>query len=76
MKACTGHFRPINQWFYFDAIECLPSPWCKRESGTVLSKNDLVAEQGRYEGQCKIFGRQFQDKLGDLKYFVVSCLIS
>ncbi|VDM30197.1 unnamed protein product [Hydatigera taeniaeformis] len=71
MKACTGHFRPINQWFYFDAIECLPSPWCKRENGAVLSKDDLIAPHGRYEGQCKIFGRQFQDKLGDLKYFVV-----
>ncbi|EUB59741.1 Ubiquitin-like modifier-activating enzyme [Echinococcus granulosus] len=71
MKSCTGHFRPIDQWFYFDAIECLPSPWCKCENGTVLSKSDLIAAQGRYEGQCKIFGKQFQDKLGDLKYFVV-----
>ncbi|KAL5110204.1 Ubiquitin-like modifier-activating enzyme 1 [Taenia crassiceps] len=71
MKACTGHFRPINQWFYFDAIECLPSPWCKCGNGTVLSKEDLIPARDRYEGQCKIFGREFQDKLGDLKYFVV-----
>ena len=71
MKACTGHFKPINQWFYFDAIECLPSPWCKRESGAVLTKDNLVPAHPRYTGQCKIFGKEFQDKLGDLKYFIV-----
>nr|CDS33642.1 ubiquitin modifier activating enzyme 1 [Hymenolepis microstoma] len=71
MKASTGHFRPISQWFYFDAIECLPEPWCKCKSGAVFTKNKLMADNSRYEGQCKIFGRDFQDKLGDLNYFVV-----
>ena len=23
MKACSGKFTPIHQWFYFDALECL-----------------------------------------------------
>lgn len=23
-QACTGKFMPIQQWLYFDAIECLP----------------------------------------------------
>lgn len=23
-QACTGKFMPINQWLYFDALECLP----------------------------------------------------
>lgn len=23
-QACTGKFSPIHQWFYFDALECLP----------------------------------------------------
>ena len=23
-QACTGKFSPICQWFYFDALECLP----------------------------------------------------
>ena len=72
MKACTGHFKPIKQWFYFDAVECLPAPWCKRESGAILPKEDLCATSHRYEGQTKIFGKRFQDKLGDLKYFIVS----
>ncbi|KAL1484118.1 hypothetical protein MTO96_050100, partial [Rhipicephalus appendiculatus] len=24
LKACSGKFNPIQQWFYFDAFECLP----------------------------------------------------
>ena len=24
MKACSGKFHPIHQWFYFDAVETLP----------------------------------------------------
>lgn len=24
LKACSGKFGPIFQWFYFDALECLP----------------------------------------------------
>uniref|UniRef100_A0A5K3FW28 E1 ubiquitin-activating enzyme n=1 Tax=Mesocestoides corti TaxID=53468 RepID=A0A5K3FW28_MESCO len=71
MKACTGRFQPIKQWFYFDAIECLSLPWCKRDPSTVLPKDDLKPSNPRYEGQCKIFGNTFQQKLGDLTYFIV-----
>lgn len=24
VKACSGKFNPMKQWFYFDALECLP----------------------------------------------------
>ena len=24
IKACSHKFKPINQWLYFDSIECLP----------------------------------------------------
>ncbi|XP_062853593.1 ubiquitin-like modifier-activating enzyme 1 isoform X2 [Trichomycterus rosablanca] len=24
MKACSGKFKPLEQWLYFDALECLP----------------------------------------------------
>ena len=24
MKACSGKFGPVNQFLYFDALECLP----------------------------------------------------
>ncbi|XP_060520224.1 ubiquitin-like modifier-activating enzyme 1 [Cylas formicarius] len=65
MKACTGKFHPIIQWLYFDALECLPT-----------DKSDITEELAmplgsRYDGQIAVFGREFQKKLGALKYFIV-----
>lgn len=64
MKACSGKFSPIYQWLYFDAIECLP------ESKSV-AESDCQPSGSRYDGQIAVFGKEFQDKLGSLKYFVV-----
>jgi ubiquitin-activating enzyme E1 len=67
MKACSGKFNPIYQWLYFDALECLP-----------LDPNDYPKEEecqptgSRYDSQIAIFGQQFQDKLANQKYFLVS----
>ncbi|XP_022190676.2 ubiquitin-like modifier-activating enzyme 1 [Nilaparvata lugens] len=62
MKACSGKFHPIFQWLYFDAIECLPES---------LNEADCQPVGARTDGQTAIFGSQFQNKLGALKYFVV-----
>ena len=62
MKACSGKFSPIVQWFYFDAVECL------------LADYDFApvpANVSRYESQHKVFGEKFQQKLEKLLYFVV-----
>jgi ubiquitin-activating enzyme E1 len=59
MKACTGKFTPVHQYFTFDAIECLPP--------TDPTEEDCKATGSRYDGQVAVFGRQFQDKLGALK---------
>lgn len=40
MKAVTGIFTPINQWFYFDALECLPGEWSEFNIAT-LTKDDV-----------------------------------
>ncbi|VDK87878.1 unnamed protein product [Dibothriocephalus latus] len=72
MKACTGRFRPIRQWFYFDAIECLPAPLCKGGTPTPILKDKITPKDSRYEGQCRIFGGEFQEKLGSLKYFLMN----
>ena len=54
------------QWFYFDALECLPEDFD-------LLPEEMVKPQGsRYDGQVAIFGGDFQKKLENLKYFVVS----
>ena len=66
MKACSGKFNPIYQWFYFDALECLPldpNNWPKEEECQPLNC--------RYDSQIAIFGQNFQQKLANQKYFLV-----
>ncbi|KAM0725118.1 Ubiquitin-like modifier-activating enzyme 1 [Formica fusca] len=65
MKACSGKFHPIYQWLYFDAIECLPVD-CSE-----LTEKECAPVGSRYDSQVAVFGKKFQLKLGNLKYFVV-----
>ncbi|XP_043470498.1 ubiquitin-like modifier-activating enzyme 1 isoform X1 [Leptopilina heterotoma] len=65
MKACSGKFHPIYQWLYFDALECLP------EDRSELTEEDCAPIGSRYDSQTAIFGRKFQEKIANLKYFVV-----
>ena len=53
------------QWFYYDALECLP------EDFTILPEEMVKAKESRYDGQVAVFGWDFQKKLENLKYFVV-----
>lgn len=54
------------QWFYFDALECLP------EDFDLLPEEMVKPRGSRYDGQVAVFGADFQKKLENLKYFVVS----
>ncbi|XP_049539209.1 ubiquitin-like modifier-activating enzyme 1 [Anopheles darlingi] len=63
MKACTGKFTPIYQYFCFDAVECLPE--------AELTEEECSPSGSRYDGQIAVFGRKFQEVLGGLKYFIV-----
>ncbi|XP_034942193.1 ubiquitin-like modifier-activating enzyme 1 [Chelonus insularis] len=65
MKACSGKFHPIYQWLYFDAIECLP------EDLSEITEKDCTPIDSRYDSQIAVFGREFQSKIGSLRYFVV-----
>ena len=69
-QACSSKFAPLLQWFYFDALECLP------EGGEEIPEESCVPLGSRYDGQIAIFGADFQKKLEKQKYFVVSCSIS
>lgn len=64
MKACSGKFGPIKQWFYFDALECLPN-------GQKVKEESAAPLGCRYDSQIAVFGKEFQEKLSSLKYFVV-----
>ncbi|POI20922.1 hypothetical protein CIB84_015331, partial [Bambusicola thoracicus] len=66
MKAITGKFLPLDQWFYFDALECLAV-----EGAAGLKPEDCAPRGSRYDGQIAVFGADFQEELGRQKYFVV-----
>jgi ubiquitin-activating enzyme E1 len=53
---------PIKQFFYFDAIECLPEN---------VDQSVINPKVSRYYSQEIIFGENFQHQLGQLKYFIV-----
>lgn len=59
LKACSGKFTPVFQFLYYDAIECLP------EGG--VDEADAQPLGTRYDAQIAIFGKQFQERLGDVK---------
>jgi len=63
LKACSGKFKPIKQWYYFDAIEALPE--------TPLSVEEVTPIGSRYDGQIMVFGKSMQEKLLNLNTFLV-----
>lgn len=66
MKACTGKFMPINQWFYYDSLECLPE-----DESNYPSSQACQPINSRYDRQIAVFGRDVQEKLGHAKFFLV-----
>lgn len=65
LKACSGKFTPIQQFFYFDAVECLPEVV---HAGDI---DEFAPIGSRYDGQISVFGRKVQDKINSLKMFLV-----
>ncbi len=67
IKACSGKFHPIKQYFYYDCRECLPSDYMNM----FHDKENIEHDLHRYHSQENIFGKDFQKKLADLKIFLV-----
>ncbi|KAL8094374.1 ubiquitin-activating enzyme E1 1-like isoform X2 [Apium graveolens] len=63
MKACSGKFHPLFQFFYFDSIESLPTEQ--------MDLNDFRPLNSRYDAQISVFGAKLQKKLEDAQVFVV-----
>nr|XP_043622277.1 ubiquitin-activating enzyme E1 1-like [Erigeron canadensis] len=63
LKACSGKFHPLFQFFYFDSIESLPTEPVEPSEYTPLNS--------RYDAQISVFGAKFQKKLESIKSFVV-----
>jgi ubiquitin-activating enzyme E1 len=64
LKAVSGKFHPICQYLYFDSLESLPS-------NSVRSEETCKPLNSRYDGQIAVFGREFQEKLGNIQEFLV-----
>ncbi|KAL6862642.1 E1 ubiquitin-activating protein [Amphichorda felina] len=64
LKAVSGKFHPVKQWFYFDSLESLPT--------SVKRTPELCQPFGsRYDGQIAVFGSEYQEKIANLKEFLV-----
>lgn len=68
---------PIRQFLYFDAIECLPEHLYKASDAPNTTSESIQSpgvptEKSRYFSQEVIFGPDFQQRLGQAKYFIVS----
>ncbi|CAN0879676.1 Ubiquitin-activating enzyme E1 1 [Linum grandiflorum] len=63
VKACSGKFHPLFQFFYFDSVESLPTE--------PLDPNDLRPLNSRYDAQISVFGAKLQKKMEDAKVFMV-----
>ncbi|KQK14498.1 hypothetical protein BRADI_1g16680v3 [Brachypodium distachyon] len=63
VKACSGKFHPLYQFFYFDSVESLPTH--------PLDPQDLKPSNSRYDAQVSVFGSKIQKKLEEANAFVV-----
>ncbi|KAJ8620630.1 hypothetical protein MRB53_029159 [Persea americana] len=63
VKACSGKFHPLFQFFYFDSLESLPTK--------PLEPSDLKPLNSRYDAQISVFGSKLQKSLEEAKVFIV-----
>ncbi|TPX40486.1 hypothetical protein SeMB42_g05975 [Synchytrium endobioticum] len=64
LKACSGKFGPIFQWFYFDSLESLPK-------SVALTEEECAPQGSRYDNQIAVFGKTFQSTIANAKEFLV-----
>ncbi|CAJ2514264.1 Uu.00g023830.m01.CDS01 [Anthostomella pinea] len=64
LKAVSGKFHPMKQWFYFDSLESLPTSFARTEAL-------CQPINSRYDGQIAVFGKEYQEKIANVKQFLV-----
>lgn len=64
VKAVSGKFHPLFQWFYFDSAESLPDL-------EELTPEACAPQGSRYDGQIGVFGSALQAKVSELNVFMV-----
>jgi ubiquitin-activating enzyme E1 len=63
LKACSGKFTPMQQWFYYDCVEAL--------SDIPLPVEEVQPMGCRYDGQIIVFGKTLQSRIEKLSTFLV-----
>lgn len=63
VKAVGKVSMPLHQWMYYDATDCAPP-----QLGNMSEKAPL---KSRYDLQIALYGKDFQQKLGNLQWLVV-----
>ncbi|CDF88691.1 BN860_16182g1_1 [Zygosaccharomyces bailii CLIB 213] len=66
LKACSGKFTPLKQYFYYDSIEALPEQ--KQYTRTEETTKPI---NSRYDNQIAVFGLEFQRRIANLSVFLV-----
>jgi ubiquitin-activating enzyme E1 len=64
LKACSGKFMPINGFFMFDALECLPNE-------DIPEEDVRISYKSRYDSQNVVFGKSMQQAFCNLNYLIV-----
>ncbi|KAF2645604.1 ubiquitin-activating enzyme E1 [Massarina eburnea CBS 473.64] len=64
LKSVSGKFHPIVQFLYFDSLESLPT-------SVARSEEQCAPIGSRYDGQIAVLGKEYQEKLGNVKEFLV-----
>ncbi|CEH13667.1 ubiquitin activating enzyme [Ceraceosorus bombacis] len=65
LKACSGKFHPLVQHLYVDSLESLPAKVPE------LPESEFAPRNSRYDGQIAVFGHSFQEKLANVRQFLV-----
>ncbi|KAK0547020.1 E1 ubiquitin-activating protein [Tilletia horrida] len=65
LKACSGKFHPLVQHLYVDSLESLP------DGTDALPESEFAPLGSRYDSQIAVFGKSFQDKLANVRQFLV-----
>lgn len=64
LKAVSSKFSPIKQFFYLDCYEAIPKEF-------PLSTSACTSGPSRYENQICLFGKDFFDKMRNIRIFLV-----
>ena len=63
VKACSGKFHPLYQFFYFGSVESLPAEPLSPEAAKPLNS--------RYDAQIAVFGSELQQMMQEANVFLV-----